>query len=278
MVLGVNGWQHTVTLQMVSVDQAHQLQVKQASALKAEVLLEWQQQYKQQHQAELRKQEQLLETSTAVKQAPQQLNSTATGTSRTTNMMSSAGSIQPELQHVLDRPLASSSLEGGDWWMCRLPPLDTDVYEVNAVFSDGSGRVWDNCDGADFYLPVRQPDEWQEVKPSSSVSSYSGAPGRSGGIVAAAAALTATAGSAVAAALAAAAAAANGPADEAAAAAHGQLFFCLPPCPVAGAPATLYCNRARLSSGLHEAPNVQLALSFNGWEVPVQKVNSASGV
>lgn len=78
--------------------------------------------------------------------------------------------------------------------------------------------------------------------------------------------------------LAAATAAASAPADEAASAASssGRLFFSQPPCPTAGAVMTLYVNRAWLSNGLADAPNVKVNIAFNDWQTGQQKVSRAA--
>lgn len=77
-------------------------------------------------------------------------------------------------------------------------------------------------------------------------------------------------------AFAAATAAANARADAAAAVAGEALYFCLPAVPVAGAPVSLYVNRARLAAGLAGAADVQLHMGFNGWTLAAKQVRLAA--
>jgi hypothetical protein len=178
---------------------------------------------------------------------------------------------------------ASCSIDDGssDWLMVQLPPLTTDAYEINFVFCDAAGTSYDNNDSNDFWLPVRQPEQLTPYTPGGSSNSGGfSRPSRSTGTVAAVAA--AFAGDACgwlspgkgleayAEALDAATAAAAKPADEAIAAATAScqyFFFSLPPVPVAGAKASLYVNKARLCSGLHEAGNLRLKVGFNKWQL-----------
>jgi hypothetical protein len=197
------------------------------------------------------------------------------------------------------------------------------------VFSDEAGSTYDNAGGADFYLPVRQPEPLQvnatlhrvhhdgcalfdtaapmvhacscqyglaaallhckqflEVACGDSThdnlfvccllqeltftpATTSRADHSQGTVTPALAA------DAYACIIAAAADAAASPADEqaAAAAANCNLFFSMPPVPVAGAVAMLYVNRARLQCGLGQAPNVQLNIGFNDWQMGHQTVS-----
>jgi hypothetical protein len=186
---------------------------------------------------------------------------------------------------------ASCSIDEGssDWLLVQLPHLPADCYEINFVFCDAAGTAYDNNDSNDFWLPVRQPEQLQPWTPggsstsSSSNGSSEGAsrPSRSSsGTVAAVAAafagdacgwLTPGRGlEAYAEALDAAADAAARPVEEALAAAAAScqyFFFSLPPVPVAGAAASLYVNKTRLSSGLHEAANLRLKVGFNKWQL-----------
>eukprot|EP00775_Hariotina_reticulata_P003956 gene3956-4209_t len=60
---------------------------------------------------------------------------------------------------VLDHPLASSSLAGGDWWMCRLPPLGADVYELDLKPTS----LW-RGEGIDFWsVQFQVPEEAKMV-------------------------------------------------------------------------------------------------------------------
>jgi hypothetical protein len=184
---------------------------------------------------------------------------------------------------------ASCSIDEGssDWLLVQLPHLPADCYEINFVFCDAAGTAYDNNDSNDFWLPVRQPEQLQHWTPGGSSSSSNGGsggavsrPSRSSGTVAAVAA--AFAGDACgwlspgrgleayAEALDAATDAAARPAEEAIAAAASScqyFFFSLPPVPVAGATASLYVNKMRLSSGLHEASNLRLKVGFNKWQL-----------
>jgi hypothetical protein len=182
---------------------------------------------------------------------------------------------------------ASCSIDEGssDWLLVQLPHLPADCYEINFVFCDAAGTAYDNNDSNDFWLPVRQPEQLQPWTPGGSSSSNGASggvsrPSRSSGTVAAVAA--AFAGDACgwlspgrgleayAEALDAATDAAARPAEEAIAAAASScqyFFFSLPPVPVAGATASLYVNKMRLSSGLHEASNLRLKVGFNKWQL-----------
>jgi hypothetical protein len=53
------------------------------------------------------------------------------------------------------------SAASGDWFVAQLPRLPHSCYEVNCVFSDEAGSTYDNAAGADFYVPVRQPEPVQ---------------------------------------------------------------------------------------------------------------------
>ncbi|KAF8061885.1 ybbA [Scenedesmus sp. PABB004] len=71
--------------------------------------------------------------------------------------------------------------------------------------------------------------------------------------------------------------AAAGPADAAAgaAASRGDLYFTSPHSPVAGAPLTVYANRARLGGGLSGAHHISMHIGFNDWQDGTQTVRRA---
>ncbi|KAF6258831.1 Alpha/Beta hydrolase protein [Scenedesmus sp. NREL 46B-D3] len=183
-----------------------------------------------------------------------------------------APAVSPQIQSVLYQQPASCSIGEGssDWLLVQLPPLPADAYEINFVFCDAAGTAYDNNDSNDFWLPVRQPEQLLPWTPGGGGGGSSDGglsrPARSSGTVAAVAATFAGDAcgwlapgrglEAYAEALDAATAAAERPAEEAVAAAAAScqyFFFSLPPVPVAGAAASLFVNKSRLCSGLHEA-------------------------
>ncbi|WIA18323.1 hypothetical protein OEZ85_009788 [Tetradesmus obliquus] len=249
LTMGFNGWKDTQTLPMQPAGEVQRLRLQPP------------QQQQQQQQG------------LALSDSEQQHAGTQHSTLSNSSGNSSKADGCERQQAVRKQPVASTGLSAasGDWFVVQLPHLPASCYEVNFVFSDEAGATYDNAGGADFYLPVRQPEPLQEYtcpRPNAAPSRAE----RGQATVAAAAAL---AGEAYADVIAAATAQAGGPADEqaAAAAASCHLFFSMPPVPVAGAAATLYVNRARLQGGLGEAPNVKLSIGFNDWQMGHQTVD-----
>lgn len=272
MVMGVNSWQNTTQLTMVPASQVQQLQLQPPQHLLEAALQDWQQQMQQE----------LAQRGTA--------ESATSAAQSSSSSSSSGGGLAPALQSVLQRPAASCGVgewDDGDWWVVQLPQLPADCYQVDAVFCDEFGAVYDNNDSNDYFMPVPQPDPWQPVQPPPPAAHQQqegndriSLPGRASGTVAATAAVVWSseqlqfedAGHANVILAAAAAAAAPAEAAAAAAASSSQVCFSMPAFPVAGAPMTVYVNRARLAHGLGQAPNLKLYIGFNGWEGTSQQV------
>ena len=55
--------------------------------------------------------------------------------------------------------LQAAGLPDGDWWRGRIPALPAASSELNFVFSDSAGSVWDNANGADYSARVLSLEE-----------------------------------------------------------------------------------------------------------------------